>query len=51
LRDEYDFSKGERGKFFRRDAVLIPPARPRTEDTAIPTSEMQELAEPKRKGE
>jgi hypothetical protein len=25
MRDEYDFSKGERGKFHRPDAVLTPP--------------------------
>jgi hypothetical protein len=25
MRDEYDFSKGERGKFYRADAVLVPP--------------------------
>jgi hypothetical protein len=27
MRDEYDFSKGERGKFHRPDAVLTPPIR------------------------
>ena len=25
MRDEYDFSKGERGKFHRPDATLTPP--------------------------
>jgi predicted HicB family RNase H-like nuclease len=25
MKDEYDFSKAERGKFFRRDAQLDPP--------------------------
>ncbi len=25
MKDEYDFSKAERVKFFRRDAQLIPP--------------------------
>ena len=25
MRDEYDFSKGQRGKFHREDAHLIPP--------------------------
>jgi hypothetical protein len=25
MRDEYDFSKAERRKFYRRDAVLAPP--------------------------
>ena len=25
MKDEYDFSKGERGKFFRDGAILVPP--------------------------
>jgi hypothetical protein len=25
MKDEYDFSKAERGKFYRRDMQLIPP--------------------------
>jgi hypothetical protein len=25
MKDEYDFSKAERGKFYRRDPQLIPP--------------------------
>ena len=25
MKEEYDFSKGERGKFFRSDAVFVPP--------------------------
>lgn len=25
MKDEYDFSKAERGKFFRPDARLVPP--------------------------
>ena len=25
MKDEYDFSKGERGKFYRKDAVLRAP--------------------------
>ncbi len=25
MRDEYDFSHGQRGKFYRKDAELIPP--------------------------
>ena len=25
MKDEYDFSKGERGKFFRAEAALVPP--------------------------
>lgn len=25
MKDNYDFSKGERGKFFRKEATLVPP--------------------------
>jgi len=25
MKEEYDFSKGERGKFFREAAILVPP--------------------------
>jgi predicted HicB family RNase H-like nuclease len=25
MKDEYDFSKAERGRFFRQDAVQVPP--------------------------
>jgi hypothetical protein len=25
MKDEYDFSKAERGRFFRPDAMLVPP--------------------------
>jgi hypothetical protein len=25
MKDEYDFSKAERGRFFRQDAILAPP--------------------------
>jgi hypothetical protein len=25
MNDEYDFSKGERGKFFRSETTLVPP--------------------------
>ena len=25
MKDEYDFSKGERGKFYRKEVVLRPP--------------------------
>jgi hypothetical protein len=25
MKEEYDFSKGERGKFYRADALLVPP--------------------------
>jgi len=27
MKDEYDFSKAQRGRFFRRDAALVPHAR------------------------
>jgi hypothetical protein len=27
VKDEYDFSKAERGRFFRPGAVLVPPKR------------------------
>ena len=25
MKDEYDFSNAERGKFYRKDALLVPP--------------------------
>jgi hypothetical protein len=25
MKDEYDFSNGERGKFYHADAILVPP--------------------------
>jgi hypothetical protein len=25
MKDEYDFSKGQRGRFYRPDAILVPP--------------------------
>ena len=25
MKDEYDFSKAERGRFYRKDAALVPP--------------------------
>ncbi len=31
LKDEYDFKGAERGKFHRKDAVLVPPVRLETE--------------------
>jgi hypothetical protein len=27
LKDEYDFNGAERGKFYQKDAVLVPPVR------------------------
>jgi ketosteroid isomerase-like protein len=37
MKDEYDFSKGERGKFYRPDAILNPPIFP------IPTLEEYQM--------
>ncbi len=31
MKDEYDFSKGERGKFFREGAAHVPPVHLDTE--------------------
>ena len=25
VKDEYDFSSGQRGRFYRQDAILVPP--------------------------
>jgi hypothetical protein len=25
MKDDYDFSKGQRGRFYRPDAILVPP--------------------------
>jgi hypothetical protein len=38
MKDDYDFSKGQRGKFYRRNAVLNPPAHLEPEPRAIPTA-------------
>ena len=27
MKDEYDFTGAERGKFYRKDAILVPPVR------------------------
>jgi predicted transcriptional regulator len=34
MKDEYDFSNAERGKFHRSDAQLIPPVRLSSEERA-----------------
>jgi hypothetical protein len=36
VKDEYDFSKAERGRFFRRSAVLVPPIQPKEESEVLP---------------
>ncbi|HMK80563.1 MAG TPA: hypothetical protein VK438_12985 [Xanthobacteraceae bacterium] len=41
MRDEYDFSKGERGKFHRADAVLVPPVHLEPEVLAFLTARAQ----------
>jgi hypothetical protein len=41
MRDEYDFSKAERGKFHRPDAVLAPPIHLEPEVLAFLTARAQ----------
>ena len=41
MKDEYDFSKAERGRFYRQDAVLAPPVRLRPEVLAFLTARAQ----------
>ena len=36
MKDEYDFSKAERGRFFRPDAVLVPPEHQKEEQEKGP---------------
>jgi len=52
MKDEYDFSKAERGKFFRKDARLASPVHPdrlaeleAMPDSAIETNEIAEADE------
>jgi len=52
MKDEYDFSKAEPGKFFRKDASLVAPVHPdrlaeleAMPDSAIETSEIAEADE------
>lgn len=50
MRDNYDFSGGERGKFYREDAVLVPPVHldadlseyfsKRAEERGVPLNEL-----------
>ena len=41
MKDEYNFSKAERGRFYRRDAVLVPPVRLEPEVLAFLTARAQ----------
>jgi len=41
MKDEYDFSKAERGRFYRKDAVLAPPVHLDPEVLAFLTSRAQ----------
>jgi len=41
MRDEYDFSKAERGKFHRPDAMLVPPVHLDPEVLAFLTARAQ----------
>jgi hypothetical protein len=41
MKDEYDFSNAERGRFFRKDAVLVPPVHLDPEVLAFLTARAQ----------
>ena len=41
MKDEYDFSKAERGRFYRKDAVLVPPVHLDPDVLAFLTSRAQ----------
>jgi len=41
MKDEYDFSKAERGKFYRPDAALVPPVHLDPEVLAFLTKRAQ----------
>ncbi len=41
MKDEYDFSKAERGRFNRKDAVLVPPVHLDPEVLAFLTARAQ----------
>ena len=41
MRDEYDFSKAERGKFYRHGAMLVPPVHLDPEVLAFLTARAQ----------
>jgi len=41
MKDEYDFSKAKRGRFFRQDAILTPPVHLDPEVLAFLTARAQ----------
>ena len=41
MKDEYDFSKAERGRFYRPDAILVPPVHLDPEVLAFLTARAQ----------
>jgi hypothetical protein len=41
MKDEYDFSKGKRGRFYRKDAVLVTPMHLDPEVLAFLTARAQ----------
>lgn len=41
MKDEYDFSRAQRGRFYRKDAVLIPPVHLEPEVLAFLTARAQ----------
>ena len=41
MKDEYDFSRAQRGRFFRRDAALVPPVHLDPEVIAFLTARAQ----------
>ena len=41
MKDEYDFSKAQRGRFFRQDAILTPPVHLDPEVLAFLTARAQ----------
>lgn len=41
MKDEYDFSKGQRGRFYQQDAVLAPPVHLDPEVLAFLTARAQ----------
>jgi hypothetical protein len=42
MKDEYDFSKAERGRFYHADAVMVPPVHLEPEVLAFLTARAQE---------
>jgi hypothetical protein len=41
MKDEYDFSKAERGRFYRKDAVLVAPVHLEPEALTLLTARAQ----------